>query len=270
MRLLLVSVLALLFFSSCKDKDLLNPPGFNSIQASQDYLTAENIFNDIGNTVKDAFFDNGIARLAYPEYTRINADTANEDTLIINFGPDNILFKNKLRRGKIVSIYSGKYRDSLTVITTYFDQYYINNNLIEGTRVIENQGSNTQGNIWFLVTVNNSSITTANGVINWESNRIREWISGSSTILNPFDDQYLISGSSSGNGVNGNEFMTSITDPLLLDLNCYAASSCLITSGEATISPVGYSDRLINYGDSICDCIFEVTINENNYFITLP
>ena len=45
--LLLVSVLALLFSISCKDKEILNPPGFNSVQASQDYLNAENIFNDI-------------------------------------------------------------------------------------------------------------------------------------------------------------------------------------------------------------------------------
>ena len=40
-------------------------------------------------------------------------------------------------------------------------------------------------------------------------------------------------------------------------------------SGKAKISPNGYADRIINYGDSICDCNFDVTINGTTYPIVV-
>lgn len=268
MRFILVSLFLIIL--SCENKELLYPPANNSLQASEDYLTAENIFTDVGFIVKGAFFDNGISRTSYPVYIKNDLDTTNADTLIIDFGSKNTLFKNKLRRGRIISVYSGDYLESNAIISTYFDQYYSNNNLIEGTRVIENKGINPDGNMWFLITVIEASITTINGVIDWQSNQSREWVAGSSTLSNMFDDQYLISGTSFGNGVNGNGFTTNINKPLLLDLSCYGSSPCLITNGQTIINPDNYSDRIINYGDSLCDCIFEISINENSDIITLP
>ena len=91
----------------------------------------------------------------------------------------------------------------------------------------------------------------------------KEWADGSSTPFGILDDKYSITGHASGNGVNGNSFTMSITEPLHVDLGCLP--SCIIKSGEATISPSGYSDRIINYGDSICDCNIDVTINGTTY-----
>ena len=48
-----------------------------------------------------------------------------------------------------------------------------------------------------------------------------------------------------------------ITDPLTIDLGCLLDGECIVKNGEARISPSGYSDRIINYGDSICDCNIE-------------
>ena len=117
--------------------------------------------------------------------------------------------------------------------------------------------------MWFTVEINNASITLANsnGTISWNSNRTREWIEGYSSMLNPFDDKYLISGSVTGNGVSGNPFSLNITDELLVDLGCLLSSPCIITNGETIFSPNGYSDRIINYGGSLCDCNIEVMIN---------
>ena len=38
-------------------------------------------------------------------------------------------------------------------------------------------------------------------------------------------------------------------------------------SGKAKISPNSYTDRIINYGDSICDCNYTVTLNGTDYFV---
>ena len=155
----------------------------------------------------------------------------------------------------------------MAVITTTFDNYHVNNNLVQGERVVTNQGRNNEGNMWFTIAVNNASINTANGTINWESTRTREWVNGMATYFDITDDRYKITGSANGTGVNNNSFSMEITDTLNVDLGCLP--SCVIKSGTAKISPNGYADRIINYGDSLCDCNFDITINRTTYPIVV-
>jgi hypothetical protein len=264
-RLLAFSVITVLLYS-CKDEDVINNPDPISTQATQDHLFAEQTFNDVGRIVKEGFVANGQSK-ACPNYTLMNVNASDIDTLIINFGTINCLSNEKLRNGKIIVTYTGKYRDSLAVITTTFDDYHVNNNLVQGERIVTNQGRNSNGNMCFTIEVNNASIATNNGTINWNANRTREWVSGTATYYNISDDQYKITGSANGTGVNNNGFSMEITDTLTVDLGCLP--SCIIKSGEAKISPTGYADRIINYGDSLCDCNFDVTINGTTYPIVV-
>ena len=258
LNLCLIAVL----ICACKNEDA----DLTSTQATQDHLFAEQTFSDVGRTVKEAFLENGVNKSCV-SYSLKNDNTLDIDTLIINFGAINCLQNGKLRKGKVVITYSGKYSDSLTVITTTFDNYYVNNNLIQGERILTNQGKNIDGNMWFRVFVNNSSIVTNNGTINWSTNRKKEWVSGVSTYGNISDDIYNVTGSANGIGINNNSFSVDITDTLKIELGCLP--SCIIKSGTAKISPNGYSDRIINYGDSFCDCNFNITIDGTNYPIVL-
>lgn len=239
-------------------------------RASEDHLKAESIFNEIGSIVEDGLLSNNLHK-SCPTYTLQNNDSLNADTLTIDFGSSNCLAYGKLRKGKIYVVFSGKYSDPGTVITTTFDNYHVNENNIMGIREVTNNGINSQGNIEFIIEVINASITLANnqGTINWESTRTREWIEGSST-LSLLDDKYLISGDANGTGRNGTSFNTTISTPLLANLNCLLLQNkCLLTSGQIDIIPNGLSTRTINYGDSVCDCNFTVTINGNIYPIYL-
>ena len=258
--LLVLGILTVLFYSCEKIEDV------ESTQATQDHLFAEQTFNDVGRIVEEGFLSSGINK-SYPSYQLLNTDTANADTLIINFGPTNWLHNAKLRKGKLIITYTGKYRDSLAVMTTTFDNYYVNNNLIQGERIVTNQGRNNKGNMWFTIDVNNASINTPNGIINWNSNRTREWVSGSATYYDISDDQYKITGSANGTGVNNNGFSMEITDTLNVDLGCLP--SCVIKSGKVKITPNGYTERTINYGDGICDCNVDITINGTTYPIVV-
>ena len=262
--ILALSILSIIFYA-CKDEDVLTQNDLASTQATRDHLIAEQIFNDAGRMVENGFTDNGQNKEC-ASYSLLNADTTNIDTLIIDFGDDE-LCEGKIRSGKIIVTFTGKYMDSLSVITTSFDNYHVSTNLVQGERIVTNQGRNNKGDMWFTIEVNNASITTLNGTINWESSRVREWVSGQNTYLNISDDRYMITGNASGNSVNGNAFTIEITDSLEVDLGCLP--KCVIKSGKAKISPNGYADRIINYGDSICDCNIDVTINGTTYPIVI-
>jgi hypothetical protein len=266
--LITLSILTVILYG-CKDEGVVNNPDLVSTQATQDHLMAEKIFNDIGRVVEDGFMDNDENKNC-PSYTLINTNTTDQDTMIIDYGngnPDCLSYSN-LKRGKIIIIYTGKYRDSLSVMTATIDNYHVNNNLVQGERIVANQGRDiVSKNMRFTINVNNASINTSNGTINWESERFREWTEGSTTFFNIFDDKYRITGTASGNAVNGNAFTMEITDTLNVDLGCLP--SCVIKSGKAKITPNGYTDRIINYGDSLCDCNFDVTINGNTYPIVV-
>jgi len=262
--LALCSITVLLY--ACKDEDVINNPESTSTQATQDHLLAEQTFSDIGIIVEEGLLTSGVNE-SCPSYNLINNNTLDIDTLIINFGTTDCVYNGKLRKGNIVITYSGNYRDSLALITTTFDDYHVNNNLVQGERIVTNEGRNSDGNMWFTIAVNNARITPPqSGAINWESNSIREWINGQNT-YDISDDIYKISGTSSGNSGNGNDFTVEITSTLEIDLGCY--SSCLIKSGIAKISPSGYDNRIINYGDSLCDCNFDISINGATYPMVL-
>jgi hypothetical protein len=262
-----LSFLSILLYA-CKDEDVINSPDSVSTQATKDHLFAEQTFNDVGRIVREGFVANGQNK-ACPNYTLMNVNPSDIDTLIINFGTINCFSNGKLRNGKIIVTYTGKYRDSLAVITATFDDYHANNNLIQGERIVTNQGKDiVSKNMCFSVEVNNASVGTDNGTINWNATQTREWVSGNTTYYDISDDQYKITGTASGNAANGNAFTMEITETLNVDLGCLP--SCVIKSGEAKITPNGYADRIINYGDSLCDCNFNVTINGNTYPIVVP
>ena len=129
--------------------------------------------------------------------------------------------------------------------------------------ILTNQGLNNKGNIWFTIDINNASIVHPDGLsIDWESNRVMEWVNGKNT-YDMSDDKYKISGEASGNGLNGRNFATSIIDTLHADLSCFP--SCIITQGTAKVSANGFENQTINYVDSLCNCDVNVIINGNTY-----
>ena len=238
----------------------------DSTQACQDHLIAENIFNEVGYIIEEGL-EGHAKKKSCPNYIREDApDTSGIDTLIIDFGSTNCVHNNKEKRGVIHVTYTGKHRDYLSVTTTTFIDYYVNNNLVQGKRIATNQGFNENGNMWFTIDVDSDSIKTSNGTIDWKSNIVREWINGQNT-LDISEHRYKITGSASGIGTNNNAFTMNITDALHVDSGCLP--SCVIKTGTAKISPNGYADRIINYGSSLCDCNVNVIIDEKTYPIVI-
>ena len=66
---LVLSILGILFHSC--EKEIVD----DSTQVVRDHLTAENIFNDVGNIVEIGLKENGQSK-SFPIYTLMNSDTS--------------------------------------------------------------------------------------------------------------------------------------------------------------------------------------------------
>ena len=272
--IVLIVVATLSIAAGCKkDKE------DNDQRAAIDNTTAENAFNDVFNQVDNAakatvqsgakitqLDSGGCATVTIAPFDTITWPK----TLTIDFGSSNCLCSDgKYRRGRVIANLTGRYRDQGTIITITLDQYYVNDNHVQGTKTITNLGHvGTYGggnNLKYSIVVSNASVTTPDGTISWNSTRTREWIEGENTHWpNWQDDVYLISGSASGTDVNGNPFNVNIVNPLRVALNCR-----WIESGTLDITPSGLPTRSVDFGSGNCDDQATVTINGTTYNFTM-
>lgn len=248
-------------------------------QSSDDHNMMQAEFDDVLSTVEDVMkgFDdemdkgpNGV-ELTMSDTTcaTITLDTeyaANgaNGRITIDYGATNCQGKDgRNRRGIIYVEYTGKYRTPGTKITTTLSNFYLNDNHIEGTKVVE-----TQSREVYKVTVTGAKITFTDGTnITWESNRTRTWIEGNGTdlvdILNIWNDVYEVTGTASGTGRYGVNFDVAI-DKVTIKLECWLSRVFHPVSGTITVSPSGFKDRVINFGEGTCDKKGTITIGNND------
>ncbi|MDQ3049048.1 MAG: hypothetical protein M3R27_15975 [Bacteroidota bacterium] len=258
------SLILIISISACRKNDKEED---NDITFSRDNAEAQSAFSGIWKQLSEVSDSTTQLRLAScATWTLDNYDTVTyPKTLTIDYGTVNCLCSDGVnRRGKIIATYSGKYRNPGTIISITLNNFFHNNNQVQGSQSFTNSGLNTAGNLTYSAIVSNGSITTSLGIISWSSNQTIEWVSGQSTMMNPFDDAYLISGSSSGTGLNGNSFTTSINSPLRTELACR-----WITSGSFILSPQNYSSMTMDYGSGGCDNSATVTLNASTTTISL-
>ncbi len=259
-----------LFFSSCKKKET---PTTYSYRSAQDNAKAEGIFNRSYSQISKASRQVGSKTtndtiMGCPTLY-ISGNWGNW-TVVLDFGDSCVGDDYIIRSGKIISHLVGLYVDSNSTVTSTFDNYYETINgvphQIQGTQVIKNLGHNQAGHPHFSVDVTGASITYAEGTIHWTSQRENEWISGYNTYLNPWDDEYNVTGSANGTDINGAAFTVNITAPLLCKF-CTTIWSWVVASGTLEILNTGYPTITVDYGTGTCDWIIYVTINGTTYTI---
>jgi hypothetical protein len=237
--------------------------------AASDNSKAENVFAGIFKSIGE--FSDSTSQLRIASCATFTVDsvgtTSWPKTLTLDFGTSNCLGADgNYRRGKIIATFTGRYRDSLTMINISLINYYHNDNKVQvGTHTIKNNGHNSAGHLTYTITVQNASITnTSNQTISWNSYRTREWIAGESTTFNPWDDVYLIGGTANGTAANGNTFSVVINSPLRVALDCH-----WVEQGVLTLTPQNLSARVIDFGNGTCDAAATVTINGTSHDITM-
>jgi hypothetical protein len=254
-------------------------------QSTVDNSLAEGIFSDVNNIGNQAMENGSTGLTTYrggsgigdgsllsPCATvTVTPDSAgNGGNLVVDFGNTNCLCRDfRYRRGRILVDYTGRYRDSLTVITTTFQDYYVGTDTsnmyqVLGTKTVTNKGRNGSGQIWFTVEVDGQLINGNNQTMEWNSSRTRTWTAGETTPLNWLDDEYLIGGTANGVSFERRSYTLNITTPLHVDYDCR-----WIRSGVIELTPQGKSTRVLDYGPDNCDNAATVTVNGTTFNITL-
>ena len=257
-------------FSSCKketsDSDTLT---------ANNQALADESYNDVNNIADEAALNGSVSYKTDDDNSLLSGcATITRDTVsmphvvTIDFGNGCTGVDGRVRKGIITVTYDGPYRQQGTTITVTFNNYFVNDNQIMGTKTIHNNGLNASNNPTFSVSVNGQIIrANGGGTISWVSERTREWIEGYSTDSRN-DDQYSITGTASGTATNGSAFTATIITPLIRNL----ATGCRrhFVSGAVLIERVSRPDRTIDFGNGICDDQATVTINGVSHTITLP
>ncbi len=258
------------FLGSCSKN---TTPTVTSFTDVQDDAYAESVFDNVTSMADEAYslstshLKSTENRIFLSSCATVTIDTTvYPRVLTIDFGDSNCLCNDgRYRRGKIIVAFTGRYRKPGTVRTTTFDNYYVNDNQIEGTKVVTNNGFNDQKHISWTITVN-AIITLANGqgTISWKSQRTREWTEGYNTPHDRWDNVFLITGISSGQRANGLHWTRKITKPLEVKLACR-----FIVSGTMEIKPEGKPMRILDFGNGQCDNLATVTVNGKTHTIHL-
>lgn len=186
---------------------------------------SENLFSDVENVANQAEAQSALTK----SFTANGEDTGeilgscvvithdrttNPRVLTVDFGTENCLGKDgRTRRGKIIITYTGAYRDSGSVKTAVFDNYFVNDYQLIGTKTVTNKGLNEQGNPYFTIAIDGSIISPEGNVVLFSSERVREWTAGYETRV-WFDDVYAITGSSTLTTAAGLTYTSTITAQL--------------------------------------------------------
>lgn len=245
-------VVVSLGMSACK-KDKAETD--TDITVAEDQNQGDMIFDAVLTQTDAAAESKGLNKGGYPIITIDTISTPR--TMRIDYGTSNYLCTDgNYRRGAILVSWTGRYRATGSVITIGFDQFYHNDNHVEGSKVITNNGRNSDNNLYYTIVVN-ATITTPDGLSHtWNSNRTRTWTRGELT-MGPLDDEYEITGSTSGVNRKGIAYTATITKKLTIWLRC----EWRIVSGTIDVSPAGKATRTIDFGEGACDRLVTVTIN---------
>jgi len=287
---LVIMLSGLVIISSCKKNSIGNDTNADlTLQAGKSDAISDAQFDDVFNIAmgvqsSDVGENIGIGTAAGIIYRTTNVEkTKSTDstvrcftvtvdpttlhvfpkTVTIDFGSGCIGKDGKLRKGKIITTYTGPMFISGSMATTTFDNYNVDSFKIEGTHTVKN--TSTSNSISWSVKVTAGKITnTLNGRWHqWDGERIHQQLQGSDTPYDFSDDEFQITGSSTGSNSKGISWTSTITEPLLRKVSCH-----WIGAGKIEIERNGHQG-ILDFGDGSCDNKVTITINGISYDISL-
>jgi hypothetical protein len=189
--------------------------------------------------------------------------TSSTKSVTVDYGSSNCTCNDgKTRRGKIVTTFTGQYIAPGTIITHTPVDYYVNDIKYEGTKTVQNMGLNSNNQPYFNVQIDGTATLESGEVVDYTSTRVRTWTTGFNTLLNRFDDEYDITGTSEAIFSSGEGYTGNTTSPIHIKVGCGFP-----VSGTLDITPTGKPVRQINYGDGTCDYSFTVTVSGYTFTI---
>ena len=183
-------------------------------------------------------------------------------------GPDG-----RVRKGKMITIYSNRLTVPGAVATTTFERFFVDNVNVQGTYKVSNITIPPIRK--FKVEVINGKLLQPNGnYVEWNSVRTVTQIEGNGTPEMPRDDVFKIEGSA--NGVVKRDSLlvrweSTIVEPLIRRFTCRWIVKGTVKAIRANLPPG--STRwigVLDFGTGACDNQATLTVNGISRQITLP
>jgi len=174
-----------------------------------------------------------------------------------------------VRRGKIITTYTGRLVAIGSSATTRFENFYIDSIQVENTttHVITNTGS--LDTLRYTVDVHAKLTKTNGNYSEWQSHKIISRISAN--IIASLQDYFRVEGYASGR-VKRNDLLigwkSEITLPLLKLYSCRWISRGRVRILRETLSPGSQWTGILDYG-TVCDRFATLTVNGHTNNITL-
>jgi len=254
-----LSLASFLVFTSCDTGDAVT--GDEETTSSQD-----NDFSDSEFSRMASHFD-AQARVDPDLYGKTgkslfcpNADVVGTKTgtdtysLEIDFGTNCSCLDGRARSGKLSAQINGKWLlpgASMEITPANYSVKGLNGTTYSVTfdkTITINQPKN--GNFNFTTTTANAVFTPpSGGAFSWEATYTTEWIGGQTTLTDPTDNIYSITGSGNGNASNDVNYTVSIAKALIIKGDC-----AYVAEGVLELTPDGKQTRSLDYGDrNTCD-----------------
>jgi hypothetical protein len=184
-------------------------------------------------------------------------------TVTINFGDGCLGRDGKVRKGKIVTVFTGPMGIPGSKATTTFENHKIDSVKIQGRYEVTNN-STSNNRVFTTKVIEGKLIWDSGRWVTWSSVRTVAQIEGNGTPLWPLDDIFSITGGGHGENSRGKTWGHEIIEPLIKKFSCR-----WISKGVMRIK-FNNTGGLLNFGNGSCDNKAELTINSTVRIITLP
>jgi len=253
-----IAVALAIFITSCQKAEKIVETDIN---LADDDAVTEAIFDDVFSSVDIASI--ALENAAKGGFTKGSFVVADSCPVITVNHPDETTWPKVItidygtgctlnemtRKGKIVITISALRNVTGSVRSVAFEDFYFNEIKVEGTKSIENLGPNNNQNIVMAVTLTNGKLTLPDGrTIERAVDREREWTAGGNTPRNIWDDECLITGTTSGKNIDGVAYSTTIIAPLHWKRACRFIVAGIIKMERANTEAVE-----LDFGNGECD-----------------
>ncbi len=215
--LMMIAAMVVLSFSSCK-KDTSSSSAIDdmSVNMADDDAVADVVFEDVFSTADNATIildqlgksldakSETVLADSCPVITIVRS-TSNPwpKTVTIDYGSSCTGMNDNTRSGKIIINVTAPRLETGSKRTITFDNYFFNGIKVEGTKVLENMGYNSNQNLLISVSLTGGKLTLPDGTtIERTVDHLREWTAGLLT-KSIWDDECLITGTASGINIDG-------------------------------------------------------------------
>lgn len=289
-RLLVPILVTGLLFSACKKHDdasgTAGKEEFAAISARSD-AAAELVFEDVFDNTMGVSAEVGIGgtgvfgrqdvstgRVEGIDSTtcysvtikQLNSVTRFPLQITIDFGNGCTGRDGRIRKGRVILVYTGHLFISGNSAVATFDGYSIDNVKVEGTHKLTNTGTPDKKS--YTTQVINAKLSQTNGnYITWNSTKTVTQVEGGATPLLGFDDMYSITGQSGGAVQIDDKYFqwsTTITTPLTKKFSCR-----WISRGTLNLKKGNDAVAVLDYGLGTCDNKANFSVNGKVQEITL-